>query len=416
MTLCHLSKLAGIGGEIKETPDDFVVEEISAMPEFLPSGDFAYFWLVKKGKTTQEAMAAIANALGTDAAAFSAAGQKDRQACTRQLASGFGITEKMLASLSLPPGIKVEFAGYLDEKLKIGQLIGNRFRIKVGNPKEKKPGKKVAAIFGDLGKAFPNYFGAQRFGIRNNTHIVGKLLVQGRTQDAAEEFLSGLGEGGAGGAEGVRGRKGGNWAGGAESGEGKEKTDARARLKNEGDYPAALQYFPNSLAYERMMLGVLSKNSNDFVRAFLSLPRPMLLLFVHAYQAHLFNSHLSARVKAGEISPENALGNEKIFNTNPNTGFPDENSNSGRQWLAINLLGQESKLNEYEKEMLEGEEVRLSDFKIRQMPMLGAKGGMRAALAPLANFSFDGEWFSFSLPSGSYATAALREFLDVGKN
>lgn len=385
--LARLRKGAGLRFSIKESPDDFVVEEIPRLPKFIAEGEHCYFKLSKRALATQEALGILAGAIGVLEGRFSCAGQKDRQAKTVQYASVFGVKREALEKARLPPSISVEFAGYANEKLAIGQVGGNRFRIRAGKLAGKGAKEKVEKIFGDIDGVFPNYFGEQRFGSRSNTHEVGRLLLQGKTQDAAEIYLTGISDG-----------------------ENEEKVEARKRLAADFDYSSALSYFPRSLSYERMMLEALAAQPTNFVRAFLRLPRPILLLFVHAYQSYLFNLHLSSRVKEKTIWENDALAGEKVFGSGGALEFPSEESQEGKRWLALKLLGTESQLNDFERELLENEEVRLQDFRVRQMPMLGTRGGCRSALSPVAEFSFDGEWFSFALPSGSYATMALREF------
>lgn len=387
--LSYLCKLPGIGGQMKETPADFEVGELVSQPAMAPSGQYAYFTIRKEGKSTQEALDAIASALGVPSSRFSCGGQKDRQAKTTQLASGYGISRQAIENAHLPPSVSIEFVGFGNSQVKIGALLGNRFAIRVNGGKSKNPESAVAAIYDELEGVFPNYFGEQRFGMRGNNHIVGKLLVQGKTEDAAMEYLCGHGEGNPASA------------------------DARKRLFDEREFSAALSYFPQNLNYERNMLNALSEKPHDFVRAFLCLPRPILLLFVHAYQSHLFNLHLSTRVEEGEIAPENAQDGEKVQGSMGAYGFPNEKSSVGKKWLALRLLGYESSPNEYEAALLEDDEIRIADFKVRQMPMLGSRGGWRCALSPLAEFEYAKNTFSFCLPSGSYATMAMREFIDA---
>ncbi len=387
--LAYLSKHDGIGGTIKETPDDFKVEEMAGLPKLSVGGEYSYFMLNKRGKSTQEAVDAIALATGVPQSRFSAAGQKDRQASTTQLVSAYHVGKEALLNARLPPSLSIEYLGRGDSPVKIGALAGNKFIIKVAGANAKNPKKTVAAIFDDLSGVFPNYFGPQRFGMRNNSHVVGRLLLQGKNEDAAIEYLCG--------GDGERNE---------------EAHLARKRLLGENDFASALSYFPHSLSYERRMLEVLSGNPHDFVRAFLCLPRPILLIFVHAYQSHLFNKSLSEKIKAGGMKDENSAGWGKFFGSGA-FGFPSENSISGKKWAALRLLGYESSPDENETRLLENDELRIIDFRVRQMPMLGAKGGWRSALAPLAGFSFADSTFNFSLPSGSYATSALREFMDA---
>ena len=62
--------------------------------------------------------------------------------------------------------------------------------------------------------------------------------------------------------------------------------------------------------------------------------------------------------------------------------------------------------------MLDELGIRKEDFKIRSLPEISSKGTKLAWLVELKDFSFSNNTFKFSLPAGSYATVALREFLD----
>jgi len=384
--LSLLSSTQGFGFSIKESPQDFAVEEMASLPEF-GGGNYCYFMLEKEGKTTQEALEAVANALSIPAKSIWCAGQKDRQAKTIQAACAYGVGKEKLASARLPPSIRVNYLGHASRQLKIGMLLGNRFRIRAGGVEKEGTKKKVAEIAREISFCFPNYFGPQRFGQRGNTHTVGKFILQGRMQDAAECYLM--------------------ECGGSEN---EAQCSARKRLKEEGDFGQALLHFPSSLAYERRMLEVLAREPNNYVKAFMALPRQTLLVFAHSCQSWLFNLELSRLVEEGRQNAEGDAGASIcVFGTN-SLGFPDENSKEGKKWVALNLIGWDSKINEMEKALLESNEMRLSDFKAGKMPFLSCKGGARSALCPLANFSFDGGWFSFELPPGAYATCALAEF------
>src|SRR5512140_1438706 len=78
--------LPGTGGVIKETPEDFLVEE---MPLYLPCGDGEHTYAVieKRGVTTLEALRRIARALGVQERDIGYAGMKDAAGVTRQTVS-----------------------------------------------------------------------------------------------------------------------------------------------------------------------------------------------------------------------------------------------------------------------------------------------------------------------------------------
>ncbi len=414
--LSYLSRTPGIGGTLKSEPEDFIVDEIGLDGTVFESGkkvklkgsekgDYTYFVLEKKNWTTSQAMSEIARRLDIAPGRLSCAGTKDRLALTTQLACAYRLEPSRLLGLGIKD-ISINSAWLAGKKLEMGDLLGNRFVIKASSPSIKgaKAGARVAEIESELKGAFPNYFGMQRFGsARQNTHIIGKAILLGRFQDAVKEYLAAPGEN-----------------------EPDQAKQARRELKQGWDYGKALKNFPSHLKYERAILEPLTRNPYDYVNALRRLPRTLSLMFVHAYQSHLFNLMLSERIEndgaklrkeEGEhFCATNAYGFPEIEDKKATVSSPSAKSAKGKAqtWLVGKLIGYETKLNSREKDLLAKEEIRQDDFKVRAFPEINAKGGYRTLLAPLKDFRFDAKktTFSFSLPSGSYATSALREFLE----
>lgn len=397
--LAYLTKIKGIGGIIKSQPEDFIVEEITKEGEVLSidkqylkedeKGLFTRFILQKKGWTTEGALRRIGDALNVGKKRFSYAGSKDKIAITTQLASAFKVEKEKLLSLQLKD-IKILSAWYAAEKIKLGQLLGNHFTIKLREA-DVNGETNVKKIYCELNHRFPNYFGPQRFGSnRRNTHIVGEHLVNSRADLAVIEFL----------------------AGSCEREEREEARIARENLKNTNDFALALREFPKSLTLERSILHHLVKYPRDYVGALRRLPRATLLLFMHAFQSKLFNLTLSERIKEGEIKKEKGE-----YYCGESLGFPDiskkiEGRGKKNIYLVGKIIGYETKTNEREKEFLLKLGIKTTDFKLNFMPEISTKGSYRLLLAPLKDFSFNNGIFIFSLPAGSYATIALREFVD----
>src|ERR1700704_5706089 len=88
----------GIGGVIKERPEDFFVQEL---PLYEPSGEgeHVYCEIQKIGLTTFEAIHRLSDALGVAQRDIGYAGMKDAQAVTRQLFSIWGTTEQAVMDL-----------------------------------------------------------------------------------------------------------------------------------------------------------------------------------------------------------------------------------------------------------------------------------------------------------------------------
>jgi tRNA pseudouridine13 synthase len=156
-------------GRLKESPEDFVVEEI---PAYEPSGTGSHLYVrfTKTDLTTPDAVRALARALGCDDRAAGFAGMKDRRAVTTQT-----------VSLEVPRGVKpdelaqrarelaldritIHAATLHGNKLKPGHLAGNRFVIAVrGVPEDR--WEEVEASFARISReGVPNAFGSQRFG------------------------------------------------------------------------------------------------------------------------------------------------------------------------------------------------------------------------------------------------------------
>ncbi len=394
MITAYLSKTEGIKGSIKNLPEDFIVEEIGVdgtvfgvdgLKEYPDEeGEFVHFILQKKNWSTAGALREISKRLGVGQKRTSQAGTKDRRAITTQLCSIFGVTKERILEVKIKD-IRINGAWKAPDKVKMGALLGNRFRIRV-NGAVADSEKKTGLIMEELGGCFPNYFGSQRFGSgRKNTHRIGLHLIRGRFDKAAEEFL-------------IR----------QEGETNEEAVKAREELGNTWDYKRALMHFPKNMSLERSVMAHLAEHPNDHANALRKLPRSILLLFVHAYQSYLFNRILSDRIKEDELRAE-----EGEFRCGERMGFPDIcNRGKDGKWIVGKIIGYETELNEREELLLAKEGIGKESFKIPHMPELGSKGTFRTLMCPLKDFSFADDMFRFELPPGCYATSALREFMD----
>jgi tRNA pseudouridine13 synthase len=119
----------GIGGSIKQRPEDFFVQEI---PLYEPSGqgEHVYCEIEKIGMTTFNAIDQLARALAVNARDIGYAGMKDANAITSQVFSIAGTTESAVMNLHLP-NMTVKWAVRHGNKLRLGHLHGNRFAVKI---------------------------------------------------------------------------------------------------------------------------------------------------------------------------------------------------------------------------------------------------------------------------------------------
>ena len=150
--LTYLSKTYGIGGTLKNAPENFIVEEITndgtiltlssehgAVNKTLDSrletkeneaGKFVHFILQKRNWSTSDAINAIAKCSHVSASRFNFAGTKDKVSISTQLASCFGLEKEKIESLNIKD-IKINGAWYANDKVRLGDLLGNRFTIRV---------------------------------------------------------------------------------------------------------------------------------------------------------------------------------------------------------------------------------------------------------------------------------------------
>ncbi len=398
------------------SPEEFIVEEITLDGSVLevgknvkkpnaPNGKFCHFVLEKKLWNTSQALNAIARYLRSGRKRFNAAGAKDRNAVTVQLCSGFALKPEQLLSVKIKD-ININGAWLASEKLKLGDLLGNRFTITLTeqNAGGEVSAEKIEKKARESNYLFPNLFGPQRFGsLRQNSQVIGKLFIEEKWNDAVLNFLT--------------------YTDGMERN--KEAIDARKKLASELDFKAALDYYPSHLKFERTILGHLVQHPTDYIGALRKLPRHTLLLFLHAYQSYLFNILLRRRIESKTLF--DLEKGQRYCEATGDFGFPDdsviktaggnftEEVVSGKVFPVANLVGTDSELTEDEKNLLEVEGVAQAQFNLKSMPELSSKGTVRTILAPISDFavlSRDHAKITFALPSGSYATVALAYLLN----
>ncbi|XP_044977215.1 pseudouridylate synthase 7 homolog isoform X3 [Hordeum vulgare subsp. vulgare] len=154
-------------------------------------GKFLRFHLYKENKDTQEALRVIGKMLGLQPRSFRIAGTKDKRAITTQQVTLFKVHASRLAALNNKlTGIKVGDFNYVKEGLVLGQLMGNRFTITLRSVIAESEDVIKAAVDGLIKSGFINYYGLQRFGSASvPTHLVGAALLRGEWRSAVSLIL-----------------------------------------------------------------------------------------------------------------------------------------------------------------------------------------------------------------------------------
>lgn len=166
-----------VTGLVKSVPEDFVVDEIPRYP-FSGEGEHLMLRVEKRGLNTRDVVGALARALGIREGEIGVAGQKDRQALTRQWVS---VPATELDPLPAGDGWRVLEAVRHGNKLKTGHLSGNRFTIRLrGAGDALAAARAIVDCLGETG--LPNYFGPQRFGRGGDNAEKGRGILERRLQ------------------------------------------------------------------------------------------------------------------------------------------------------------------------------------------------------------------------------------------
>jgi len=422
----YATTTAGIGGTIKAQPADFVVREVTNRTEGT-EGKYLIAELTKTNWDTHTIAREIARRLRVSRNRIGFAGTKDKFAVTTQKISLWDTAEPELERVRITD-VSLRPIGRSNRPISLGDLYGNEFIIVIRNVQGDPAAiqAKIDAITTELkvGGGVPNYFGVQRFGTtRPITHRVGKQLISNDLKGAVMSYIGEI-----------------------FPEEGAEAKTARA-LCNQGELKACLKQMPVSLSYERAMLNELVKSTAgargeaQFRTAFSVLPKNLQKLFVHAYQAYLFNLMVSLRLERGLPFNEAVLGDVVCYHDE--RGIPDPERvekvtvekldginrliRHGRAFVTAPLVGSATEFDagavgELERAVLSNEQVAPEQFELEALPELSSKGSRRPLLVPVAlsvpEVSVDelnpDRWqvrLEFFLPRGSYATVVLREFV-----
>ncbi len=412
----------GIGGMLRQEPEDFVVKEVSGW-DVEDSGKHLILELTKKNWDTHHIIRDLSRALGISQKRIGFAGTKDKRAVTTQRISIFDISEESIANVHIKE-VQLTSIGRYRRAVELGDLRGNKFKITMRDialdkDELKKRMDEITSEIHAMG-GVPNFFGIQRFGaIRPVTHLVGEALARGSPEEAAMIYIA------------------------ASFKEEQEDTRvARDEVRISRDFAQGLKTFPLRLRYERAMMHYLVEHPADYTGSFSMLTESMSRMFVHAFQSYIYNRIICARIKAG-IPLNQAIEGDIVCFKNSDS-LPD--TSRTQRVTAVNLDGMNNLIKRgrafvtaplfgYETEMASGipgelevaiiDELRLKpeDFRLQEIPVMASRGQRREILINVQprfeileddlNTGKQKVMVDFSLPKGSYATTVLREYMKV---
>ncbi|QKG91904.1 tRNA pseudouridine(13) synthase TruD [Halorubrum salinarum] len=479
----YASRADGIGGRLRESPEDFRVRELEAFDaEPLDADPGSYPDLVVRATLrdwdTNDFARRLSDALGVSRERVSWAGTKDKRAVTTQLFTVRGVDADDLPEIR---GAEIAALGRAGRSLSFGDLAGNAFEIRVADAVDGAPERVAEAVrdlrafAGDAGEGdadgvdanetdadgssgpsvdesieatvgVPNYFGQQRFGSRRPvTHVVGLAIARNDPREAVRLYAGNPAEAEPEDTRAARDRVDAAFGVSGDSG---LLGGPAADGTGDGDWAACLDAIPGKLRFERSMVHRLADrgvdpnsppDDEDWWHALEAVPSNLQRLFVNAAQSFLFNRIVSERLRRGLPFDRPVAGDVVCFadgDAPEGLYAPDadrlqrvdadrvdvvsRHCERGRAFVTAPLVGTETTLGdgepgEIEREVLADAGVEPGNFSLPGE--FDSNGTRRAVLLRTdLDVTFEGgdPRFAFALPSGSYATALLREFTKRG--
>jgi len=402
------SDIPGIGGAIKNRPEDFLVEEL---PQYDPcgEGEHIYLFVEKKLLSTFEMLEVIAAHFGVPRHALGYAGLKDKLAVTRQVVS-VHVPGKKIENFPMlaHDRVGVLWADYHTNKLRPGHLRGNRFSIRVRDTSATNALPAHRTLRTLALKGAPNRFGEQRFGANGTNHLVGRALLRSQFDEAAALLLGPNLE--------LPG----------------SPPPARAAFAA-GDLKEALLQTPRHAHAEQRALRQLLRGRSAR-EAMLAIDESARKFYLSAFQSAVFNSVLDERIAEGTLAAL-VLGdlafkhdNRAVFAVD-DAALADlstrerlariEISPSGPMWGA-SMMRAASNPDAAELRALASFGVSVADLELFAQRTRGIMEGARRPLrVPVIDPAVEGGGdehgpyvrCAFELPRGAFATVVLREIM-----
>jgi len=252
--------------------------------------------------------------------------------------------------------------------------------------------------FLDESASIPNFYGLQRFGsARLVTHLVGRQILKKDFAEAIRLLLCHT-----------------------TNYDSKFSKEIRQKCEDSSNYRRVLKSIPRGMDIERKII-ISSLNGKNHISSLRSLPINIRRLFIHAYQAYVFNQCVSTLIMNGEnitsclnkdlcFELENGLvlGKLKKFDLsmNPKKIVP------ATQLPGYALKKREGRFETAILRIMSDEGLYPRDFFVREMQELSVQGGFRQLPLMVSDIKYDNsKEIRFKLPIGAYATTFLRELM-----
>ena len=363
--------------KIKSKPEDFYVKEIIDLDKKEPGNKYRYFILWKKNMNTINAIKLIAKKFRISKKRIYFAGEKDKETVSEQYIAIENLDEfKEEYNFG---NVRLKYVGSFNDPLRISDIKYNYFKIVIRDVSkdEKERFLENLNIFKEY---FFNYFDEQRFGSRLNNHLIGKEIIKRNWEEAIKILLTDY-----------------------KFERNLEAIKARSWLKeNWGNFKEALKYFPKYLDVEIAVLNSLILKK-DYKKAFKSIHKRLVKLFLHAYQSYIWNLSLSEFIrKNSRTYKEIDLKIMKLIITDEIDKF------KGKTWP---LIGYNIN-HEFIEEILKMEGIDKNMLYFRDQRSLTLISKSRNILEKVYDLNYkvsdDTIVLEFKLSRGSYATMFIK--------
>jgi tRNA pseudouridine13 synthase len=397
----------GIGGEIKQRPEDFLVDEC---PQYQPAGEGEHIYMLvqKKSLSTMEMVTIIARHFGVERSAVGYAGLKDKHAITRQVVSVHTPGRKPDDfPMLVHEQIAVLWTDLHTNKLRRGHLRGNRFSVRIRGVRPSDVVHAARALKQLQASGVPNRIGRQRFGLLENNHLIGRALALGDYAGACDLLLS-------------------------PSAAFPHVNEHARALYTQGLFEEARQAMPHSATAERRVLSRLAAGApkRDAVRA---IDPTLLSFYLSAFQSAVFNAVLDDRLRAGTLCTlvegdiAGMLGRRSSFHVDSETAAAPETlerlrtfdiSPTGPLW-GPDMRRATGEVDAAEIRALERLGIGVDDLLRHKGKRLSLAGERRPLRVPLIDPEVEGGVdehgayvrMAFELPKGSFATVVAAEIM-----
>jgi tRNA pseudouridine13 synthase len=373
--------------KLKQHPEDFRVEEISTVQITKEPAEYKIYLLEKKNAETFALISYLSAKNRIPAHEFGIAGLKDKHALTRQY---FSIPSKYRLNTSEEKNFRISFAGYSKNRIKLGDLKGNRFEITArGIKKGEIDGiKQKAESLPKIGA--PNYYDSQRFGSASNGEFIIKHAMKKNYERAVKIYLT----------DGT-------------------KSEGRAAKQDKKNILENWGAIEKVQAKTKRLARVIEeyKKTRSWQSAYRRIPSRMRELYVSAYQSYLWNECLK------EILRKNAPA-KTTYSIEYKMGALIFYKKQCMLPEILNTISDEINSPPEEKIIVERilarEGITLDDFRIKNATGNFFKTHERKTKLVPEDFKITIEdeknsykaRISFSLPKGSYATIITKRLFN----